>query len=303
MGALRLKEQEQRLLKLANAQFGVLRYEQLVTTGLGRNAIRARQTTCRLNRIHDQVYAFGHTALRVEAHWLAGLWVAGSGAALTHWSAGAYHGWRLVPPDDDVHVSVTGTVRSRDGLTVHRVHRLDRIDILDAHPLRVTHVPRTLVDLADVMDWASFRALADNLPSLPTKQLRAAQGRAPKRPGRGRVTRLIEADDAHTKSEFERRFLRFLAAHRLPRPDAVNERVAGHKADCVYRTGTRLVVELDGRAFHRRRAQMRADRARDTDYQLDGYRIMRLVWDDLHPDAAARTADRLARMLAGGRAA
>jgi very-short-patch-repair endonuclease len=110
------------------------------------------------------------------------------------------------------------------------------------------------------------------------------------------VTRLIEADDAHTKSEFERRFLRFLKAQQLPPPDALNEDVAGHKADCVYRT-RHLVVELDGRAYHRRRAQMRADRHRDVDYQLDGYLILRLVWDDLHDDEAAATARRVRRML------
>jgi very-short-patch-repair endonuclease len=110
---------------------------------------------------------------------------------------------------------------------------------------------------------------------------------------------LIDADDAHTKSEFERRFLRFLAAHDLPRPDALNIRVAGHRADCVFRE-QRLVVELDGRAFHRRRAQMRADRQRDTDYQLAGHRVLRLVWDDLHPGDAPRTADRVRRMLAAG---
>jgi len=42
----------------------------------------------------------------------------------------------------------------------------------------------------------------------------------------------------------------------------------------------------------------RADRHRDTDYQLAGFRILRLVWDDLHPDEVARTAGRVRAMLA-----
>jgi very-short-patch-repair endonuclease len=107
--------------------------------------------------------------------------------------AAAYHRWPLAAPDGDVHLSTTTSLRSRDGITIHRV--------------------------------------------------------------------------------------------------------AGHLADCVHRSA-RLVVELDGRAFHERRAQMRADRHRDTDYQLDGHRILRLVWDDLHPDEATRTAGRVRRMLA-----
>ncbi|WP_354697468.1 hypothetical protein DSM112329_03098 [Paraconexibacter sp. AEG42_29] len=299
MDALGRRELEQQLLEKANGQFGLLRYADLLALGLKRGAIQSRIDACRLNRVHDGVFALGHTQLRREAYWLAGLWVCGKESALTHWSAAAFHGWRLEPPSDDVHVSVTGTIRSRVGLTVHRVSRLDRVDVFRADPFRVAHIPRTLVDLADVMDWPAYRALADSLPRLPIRQIRAAQLRTPKRTGRGLVTRLIEADDAHTKSEFERRFLRFLAAHGLPRPDAINVKVAGHKADCVYHCRPWLVVELDGRAYHQRRAQMRADRRRDADYQLAGCRILRLVWDDLRPDQSAITADLLRRLLAG----
>jgi hypothetical protein len=150
--------------------------------------------------------------------------------------------------------------------------------------------------------WDAFRALADGLPRLEVRAIARAQARCPKRAGAPLVSRLIEADDAHTKSEFERRFLRFTKAHGLPRPDLLNRWVAGHKADCVYRfpagrSPRGLVVELDGRAYHQRRAQMRADRHRDTDYQLAGHLILRLVWDDLHPSEASRTSRRLRRLL------
>jgi very-short-patch-repair endonuclease len=184
---------------------------------------------------------------------------------------------------------------------VHRVHALPPVDTFTAGPFRVTTIPRTFVDLADVMSWAEYRALADAQRHLHVDRIREAQARAGRRVGRGLVTRLVEADDAHTKSEFERRFLRFLAAQRIAAPSGLNVPVAGHKADCHYAV-ERLVVELDGRGFHARRAAMRADRHRDTDYQLAGHRILRLVWDDLHPDEGARTADRLRRMLVAGAA-
>lgn len=288
---------EQRLVQVANRQFGILHQRDLRAEGLDRNDIATRVATHRLTRLHHLVFAFGHTALRDEGWWLAALMACGGRTVLSHYSAAAYHRWPIVPPDGDAHLSTTASHRSREGITIHRVKALARVDVHDAHPFRVTTIPRTLVDLADVLTWPAYRELADRQHRLYPDQIRAAQGRAGKRPGRGRVTRLIEADDVHTKSEFERRFLRFLDAHALPRPDALNERVAGHLADCLYRS-PRLVVELDGRAFHDRRAQMRADRHRDTDYQLDGHRILRLVWDDLHPDEAARTADRVRRMLA-----
>jgi hypothetical protein len=287
---------EQRLFERANQQFGVLRYSDLIGAGLTRSAIGRRVDSRRLTRVHDRVYAFGHTALRDEGRWLAALWAAGPEAVLSHTTAAAWHRMRPEEAGADVHVSTKGRIHSRDGITVHEVRHLQRVDTFRPHPMLVTAIPRTLVDLADVLPWAEYRAIADGLSSLRVDKIREAQARAPGRRGSSLVRRLVEADDAHTKSEFERRFLRFLAAHAIPRPDALNERVAGHRADCVYRSG--LVVELDGRAFHRRRAQMRDDRHRDTDYQLAGHRILRLVWDDLHADEAHRTAERLRRMLA-----
>lgn len=299
---------EAHLAATANRQLGLLRHADLLDAGVTQGDIARRLARHRLSRVHDRVYAFGHTALRDEGHWLAALWTLGPPDALSHFTAAAFHGWRVtvgdtrlrggLGPDGAVHVSTTGTHRSRAALTVHRVSRLERADVFDTYPFRVTSIPRTLVDLADVMAWRDYRALADGLRRLYPQRIRQAQQRAPGRAGRGRVTRLIEADDTHTRSELERRFLRFLCAYRLPRPDDLNVSVAGHLVDCVYRSDGRLVVELDGRAFHARRAQMRADRRRDSDYQLAGYRILRLVWDDLHPDEAARTADRVRRMLA-----
>ncbi len=108
--------------------------------------------------------------------------------------------------------------------------------------------------------------------------------------------RLLEADEAHTKSELERRFLRFVRRHGLPRPTGLNIKVAGFKAGCCY-AAERLVVELDGRAYHQRRRQMEADRLRDEGYQLAGHRIQRFLWDDFHAAQEARTAERLVKML------
>lgn len=290
---------EHRLREYANTHFGLVRREDLLVLGLTADAIAGRLATCRLTLVHRGVYAFGHTALLPEGRWLAALWACGGSTVLSHHSAALYHGWHVHPPDDVVHLTTTARLHSRDGIVVHNVRRLEKADVFRRAPFAVTHAPRTLVDLADVLPWAQYRALADGLHSLNVPQIRAAQARAPFRAGAPLVTRLVEADDAHTRSEFERRFLRFAKAHGLPLPEALNTQVAGHQADCLYRE-RKLVVELDGRAFHRRRAQMRADRARDVDYQLAGFRFMRLVWDDLHPEEATATAVKVRRMLGVG---
>lgn len=58
-----------------------------------------------------------------------------------------------------------------------------------------------------------------------------------------------------------------------------------------------LCVELDGRAFHARRREMRADRHRDADLQALGFRVLRLVWEDLYDDQAVATIARLLRLM------
>lgn len=302
MGILRRTPRELRLLERANLHEGLLDLDDLADLGLTQSAIHARAEACRLNRVYDGVYAFGHTALTDKGQWLAALWTCGEQDVLSHFTAGAYHRWRIPYADDRIHLSTLAETRSRDDLRVHRVKTLTALDWFEEGEYRVTTVPRTLVDLADLLTWDAFRALADSLKVLDIELLRRAQERAPGRVGRGRVTRLIEADDAHTRSEFERRFLRFCRAHGLPRPDDLNVRVAGHEADCLYRSRRRLVIELDGRGYHERRSQMRADRRRDFDYQVKGCLILRLVWDDLHPDSAADTVERLTAMLAAAAA-
>ncbi len=295
-----LKDREARLFALANQQYGLLFAEDLAAAGVDRDMVKRRVAAHRLTRLHRGVYAFGHTVLQEEGRWLAALRACGDDSALSHVTAGRFHGWPL-DAGDALHLSTTRALSCRDDLVVHRTRHLDRVDLFDAHPFRVTTIPRTLVDLADHLGWDAYRALADGLRRVDLGAIGEAHARCPNRPGAPLVTRLIQADDAHTRSAFERRFLRFLIAQRLPRPEALNEDVAGHQADCVYRFSGRalhgLVVELDGRAYHDRRSQMRADRHRDTDYQLAGYLILRLVWDDLHPAEAPRTIDRLRRLL------
>ncbi len=295
-------------MALANAQFGVVHDGQLTRRGLTRGAIDQRVRVGRLTRLHDGVFAWGHAALSREGRWLAAQWACGPGSTLTHWTAGAAAGMGAEPTspahalafglpfEPEVHISTTRSIASRPGIVVHRVQRLDPADVQRRGLLRLSRVPRTLVDLADVASYDELRSAVDTLRYFSPAALRGAQSRAPGRSGRGLVTRLFEADEAHTKSELERRFLRFLRSRGLPRPDRLNEWVAGHKADCVY-VGPRLVVELDGRAYHERRTQLDADHRRDEAYQLSGHRILRLLWDDLHPANVTATEARLRAML------
>jgi very-short-patch-repair endonuclease len=83
---------------------------------------------------------------------------------------------------------------------------------------------------------------------------------------------------------------------RLPAP-AVNLTVAGHEVDFFWRV-ERLVVEVDGFAFHRTRSSFEEDRLRDAELLAAGFSVQRVTWRQLvrEPEAVvARLAQALAR--------
>ncbi len=90
---------------------------------------------------------------------------------------------------------------------------------------------------------------------------------------------------AVTRSALEARFLSVCRRAGLPRP-LVNVRIAGFEVDAVW-PAERLVVELDGYAYHRTRTAFERDRARDAALQIAGYRVARVTYRMLESDPAA----------------
>lgn len=283
------------LVALAERQEGLLRHGQLSGLGISDDVIFARLARGRLHRKHRGVYTLGHRLLRPRGEWIAAVWAV-PGCVLSHLSAAAFHGW--VAADDAVqHVTTINKATARPGLRVHRVHALFSVDV-EHHPLvAVTTPARTVIDLAELVPWPELRAIADRIRHLDVDAVRAAQRRAPGKRGARNVRRLLGHLEAHTKSEFERRYLRFCRRHGLPLPDGVNVGTAGFLVDCRY-DRARVVVELDGRAYHARRDQMRSDRRRDRKLLRARYAPVRLVWEDLDDENASETVADLAALLA-----
>jgi very-short-patch-repair endonuclease len=88
-----------------------------------------------------------------------------------------------------------------------------------------------------------------------------------------------------TRSDLERRFLSLLRAHELPLPE-VNARLGPYEVDFLWRA-ERLVVELDGYAYHSDRATFTSDRRRDRALQAMGFTTMRFADDELAAAPAA----------------
>ena len=85
-----------------------------------------------------------------------------------------------------------------------------------------------------------------------------------------------EQDSGYTRSVAERRLRDLIRDAGLPRP-RFNEPLLGYVVDALW-PAHRLVVEVDGYAYHRHRKAFESDRRRDQELVAAGYRVIRVTW-------------------------
>jgi very-short-patch-repair endonuclease len=290
------------IAELAVKQHGVVTSAQLAAAGLGRGAIRHRLVQSRLHRVHPKVFLVGNGIASPLAREAAALLSCGRNSALSHRPAASI--CNLLPRlDGDVDVTVVArNPRPRTGIRIHRVRSLDPRDLMRRSGLLLTAPPRTLLDLATVLSERQLERAVEaalRLGLAREKQLRALLGRAGGHQGRGRLRAVLNLQEgpSFTRSEAEERFLALVRAARLPPPQC-NVRLGSFEVDFLWR-GERLVVEVDGYAFHSTRAAFESDRRRDAELQMKGYSVMRVTWRQIVEEPEALVA-RLAQRLSSG---
>jgi hypothetical protein len=265
------------LATLVARQHGVVTRKQLEELGHSGGAVDGWVRRGRVHRIRRGVYAVGHTVLTDEGRWMAAVLACGAGAALSHRSAAAL--WGIGAREArDVDVTAARTRHPMAGIAVHRSRRLDRDEVTTLRNVPVTTLPRTIVDLADVLaerDLARAVHEAQVVHSLGDRALHEAVAKAHGRRGAGRLRNVVGEGPDRSRSELERRFLRLCDRHGLPRP-VVNETVAGLECDFVWRE-RRLVAETDGWRYHRTRRAFELDRRRDQQLARAGFRTLRFT--------------------------
>jgi hypothetical protein len=283
------------LADLAAQQHGVVERQQLLALGIRRGSIEARLDRRQLHPIHRGVYAVGHELVSLEGGWMAAVLASGRGSFLSHRSAGRL--WRLLPQHASLpEVTRPGGWRASPGIRTHRSQlRNDETDLVLGIP--VTSLSRTLLDLAAVLSWSKLEHALNEAERLRLTDRVSLPELLRRHPGRRGIAKLrvILADPLAgvVRSELEARFRSLVTAWGLPRPE-VNVLVPAqgrvHEVDCLWRS-ERLIVELDGRAFHDTSAAFHLDRERDRRLAAAGWRVVRLTWRQLHDDAAAVAAD------------
>jgi very-short-patch-repair endonuclease len=227
---------------------------------------------------------------------MAAVLALGKGAALSHQSAAAL--WGMARPRGPSHVTSPHGATGRAGIRRHE-GKLRPAETTSVAGIPVTTVPRTLLDLGDVLDpkrWHQAAEEADRLGLLDLAALGKVCDRAKGRRGVARCRALIEAAPAveTTRSPLEDLFASFCREHDLPAA-ARNVLVDGLEVDVLW-PRHRVIAELDGFAYHRHRAAFERDRARDARLQAAGYVVIRLTHRRLEEEPVA-VAEELRRLL------
>lgn len=284
---------------LAGRQHGVVARRQLVEIGLGRGSIGWWLRSGRLRRIHSGVYMLGAGNLDRYGRWLAAALAYGDSAVLSHASAAALWGLRRNPRTVDV-TSDRGRA-GRSGIRLHR-SRIAPDETTRRNRIPVTTVGRVLLDLADALDADDLRGCweeADRLGLLRLDEIALVCERAAGRRGVTRLTEFLSEArlPSSTRSPLEDRFVHFCVERKVPMP-VTNALVLGHEVDALW-PEQRLIVELDGFAFHGHRSAFERDRARDFSLAVAGYRVVRLTHRRLDREPMEVAAE-LRRLLPGG---
>jgi very-short-patch-repair endonuclease len=272
---------------IADRQWGVVARRQLSAAGLTKAIIDGRLADGLLVQLHRGVYAVGHRQLRREAYWLAAV-LAVPGGVLSHRDAAGLHGFR--PANHRrIDVTTTGQAADRPGIAVHRTRILAAHDVTSIAGIRVTAVARTLVDLAGTIPADHLtKAIrqADRLQLIDTRALHTAMDRTKGRrgPGHRALQQALKEYErlaaTHTRSSLEDAFLTLLRRHGLPAPRTNVVIEEGIEVDAAW-PAAKLVVEVDGWAFHNTRDAFQQDRTRDATLMRAGYRTLRLTHDQV----------------------
>jgi very-short-patch-repair endonuclease len=280
---------------LAERQHGVVSLAQLIACGLSERAVRRRVEAGRLHRIQRGVYAVGHRRLTRQGRWMAAVLAGGEGAVLSHRSAAALLAIRAYSGKPQL---TTPRRHPRSAAFVAHRSQLqpDEITIIDAIPC--TTVSRTLFDLAAILssdELASAINEAELLGLTDATGLPALLERYPRRRGTRNLRDALAQSSygtGHTKKELEARMKSLLFAANLPAPEWNATIELGEPTyEVDVRWGKqRLIAELDGWQSHRTRRQFERDRERDRRLTKAGYRVVRMTWRQLTPEAVADLA-------------
>jgi hypothetical protein len=167
------------------------------------------------------------------------------------------------------------------GIRLHRTRAIGDDEVTTLRGLPITTPARSLLDLAaGGLNRTRLQLAVDRAEqqrALDFADLHELLARFPQRAGSPSLRAVLAAysDPLDVRSELETLVLALCDAHGLPRP-LVNTVIEGKVRDFCW-PARRLVVEADSYAWHRSPSALDADRERDVELTLAGWRVLRFT--------------------------
>ncbi|CAN5699959.1 hypothetical protein BH23GEM9_BH23GEM9_19900 [soil metagenome] len=286
------------IAELAPRQHAVVARRQLLAMGIPKDTISSYIRRGELHVLHAGVYRAGHVAGQLWREMAAALACDG---VVSHHSAVVLRQFATARPDEPVEITIEHDRRAcRPGIRVYRsALPHGEVDRIDGVP--VTTLPRTLLDFAGVATLIQLErvlALAERQDATLRKRLQRLLARGRNRRGsRALRTLLLRGVPALTRSEAEALLLELIRAAGLPEPQ-LNVALHGFEVDFHW-PAARLVVEVDGYAWHGSRPAFNRDRQRDIALAAAGIQVIRIGWQQLKQERY-RTVGLLAMAVGQG---
>jgi hypothetical protein len=245
-------------------------------------------------RLHPGVFKLGSSAATVDELEMAALLAAGDGAVLSHRSAAARLGLEI-PRDEAVQVTIPGSrgPLKLSGVRVWRSRALLPSEIAVRGPFRVTHLARTMIDLASVVDDKWLRAALDSALRKRRSNLtwifRLLNQRGQGRRGADRLRALIAEyrDGDELPDSVLESFALQLAQATGHNPELHSKVFDGERriaeVDLAW-PEVRVCADLDGWTWHSSREAFVEDRVRDRALQRLGWMVLRYTWHEVSSD-------------------
>jgi hypothetical protein len=265
-------------------------HQELIGAGLTREAIRHQRRVGALIPEYRGVYRAGHQAPSIDARYMAAVKACGAGAVLGGIAAAYLLGvTKGAPPSPEV---ITRAARRIPGLRTRRCRRIDRRDVSDVRGIPVTTVPRTLVDLAAVLDPEDLaRAVHEAQVRYTTtpRRVDAALSRRPNSRGAAKLRAVLRGDTQAFLSQMERQFPVELREAGLPLPQ-MNKPADGRFVDCRW-PEYRVTVELISYRYHHSRHAWEQDQQREREARARGDEFRTFTWRDIFEDTSYMLAE------------
>jgi hypothetical protein len=279
------------LAHLAAGQHGVFTLEQAREIGIDGRLVFQRVRRGVYEAVAPGVYGIGGAPSSRSKDIVVAAMSIGPEAVASHGTAVDL--WGIGPSCDRIHVVVRRwRRRRRTDFSVHESLDLEDSDRTVLNGIPVTTAVRSVIDIGATAPWLTERALDAGVRRglftvADAVRLVARVGRSGRR-GVGVIRPLLDERLSWvgaSESALEDSFRGIISKSGLPMPvsqyevyDALGDFVC--RADFAY-PQDRLLIELDGSAYHTDRVDFQRDRSRQNRAALQGWRFLRYTWFDV----------------------